>query len=202
VYLRPQPQRTLIERIYRLGEGVIALKELDFFTSTRSGPVRERRAALIDAVLSDMEKRHDLQARGAGTPERAKAVRQAVIKKLEDETNPVAMNGDLRQLQQDLEDVFFVMQLYSYPGDYLPPQSSIERVAETIDKFEEDILGLDLPSVRGRRRVVVKFGEPVEVAAVEGKKPSSAQLTLTLQQHVQQLIDEINQANPSQPCAV
>lgn len=202
VFLRPQPQRTLIERIYRVGEGVIALKELEYFSHTRSGTVRERRAGLIDAALAQMEHRHDLLARGATTPERAKAVRQAVIKKLEDEANPPGNNGEIHALRQDLEDVFFVMQLYSYPGDYLRPGVSVERIAETLDKFEEDILGLDLPSVRGRRRVMVRFGEPLVVSQAEGKKTTSAQLTQQLHQRVQGLIDEINQAHPLTPCRV
>lgn len=194
VLLRPQPHRPLIERIYRLADGVIALKELDFFGQTQTGPIRDRRMKLIDAVLAEMEQRHSLNPRGAGTPERAKAVRQSVIKKLEDEANPPsAANGDLRQLQQDLDDVFFVMQLYSYPGDYLKSGASIERIAETMDKFEEDILGLELPSVRGRRRIVVRFGAPIDVSTSDDKKLTSAQLTQTLHGAVQGLVDEINQ---------
>ena len=39
-----------------------------------------------------------------------------------------------------MEDLFFVIQLYSYPGDYVAEKPSIERIAETLDKFEEDVL--------------------------------------------------------------
>lgn len=189
VLLRPAPHRPLIERVYRLAEGIVALKELDFFTTTRSGSVKDRAAALIDAILTQMETRHSLPSRGS-VPERAKALRQALIKKIEDDSL-ATVNGTLLQLQQEMEDVFFVMQLYSYPGDYLADDASLERVAETIDKFEEDILGRDLPSVRGRRRVVVRFGEPIAVGN-SGKKVSSAELTQVLQSRVQGLIEEIN----------
>ena len=189
VLLRPAPHKPLIERIYRLAEGVVALKELDFFSTTRSGSVKERAASLIDAILTQMETRHGLPSRGT-VPERAKALRQSLIKRIEDDSVPAA-DGAMIQLQQELEDVFFVMQLYSYPGDYLHADASIERIAETVDKFEEDILGKDLPSVRGRRRVVVRFGEPVP-ASVEGKKQSSAELTQILHTRVQQLVDDIN----------
>lgn len=189
VFLRPAPQRPLIDRVYRLAEGIVALKELDFFSTTKSGNVKERAASLIDSILTQMETRHGLPSRGT-VPERAKAIRQALIKQIEDESVPT--NGAQTHLQQELEDVFFIMQLYSYPGDYLPANASIERIAETIDKFEEDILGLDLPSVRGRRRVVVRFGEPVEVNAGEGKKASSGELTQVLHARVQGLVDQIN----------
>lgn len=189
VLLRPAPHRPIVERIYRLAEGIVALKELDFFSTTRSGSVKERAAALIDAILTQMETRHALPSRGT-IPERAKALRQALIKRIEDETSP-STNGVMTQLQQEMEDVFFVMQLYSYPGDYLHADASLERIAETVDKFEEDILGRDLPSVRGRRRVVVRFGAPVAVDC-SVKKPSSVELTHQLHARVQQLIDDVN----------
>jgi 1-acyl-sn-glycerol-3-phosphate acyltransferase len=192
VYLRPAPHRPLIERIYRLAEGMVALKELDFFAATRSGSARERALTLIDAILSEMEKRHALPARGGTAPERVKALRQCVIKKIED---VAASNGQAVQLKQDMEDLFFVMQLYSYPGNYLYEGCSIERIAETLDRLEEDILGRNLPTLRGRRRVVVRFGEPIEVATGEGKRPSSAQLTQTLQTAVQGVIEDINRSN-------
>lgn len=199
VLLRPAPHRALIERIYRLAEGIVALKELDFFSATRSGSVKERAAALIDAILTQMETRHSLPSRGT-VPERVKALRQTLIKRAEEPALPAA-NGALLQLQQEFEDVFFVMQLYSYPGDYLHADASIERIAETVDKFEEDILGRDLPSVRGRRRVVVRFGEPVKVT-VDGKRPNSGELTATLHRRVQELIDEINQQHATSAAAV
>jgi 1-acyl-sn-glycerol-3-phosphate acyltransferase len=198
VLLRPAPERPLIERIYRLAEGVVALKELDYFSATQYGPLKQRVDSLIDAILRDMEQRHGLPSRGT-TPERAKAIRQAVIRKLEDDEHPVEHNGALRGLQQDLESVFFVMQLYSYPGNYLGSEATIERIAETLDKFEEDILGLDLPTVRGRRRIVVSFGEPIEVPNAKEQQPGSAQLTEQLQASVQRLIDEINAVEARAP---
>ena len=44
------------------------------------------------------------------------------------------------KLRADLEDLFLVVQLYSYPGDYVAEKPSIERMAETLDKLEEDVL--------------------------------------------------------------
>jgi hypothetical protein len=72
---------------------------------------------------------------------------------------------------------------------------SIERIAETLDKFEEDILGLDLPTVRGRRRVAMKFGDPIELPTGKQPREKIAQTTVQLQQTVQGLIDELNQSN-------
>ena len=71
-----------------------------------------------------------------------------------------------------MDDLFFVMQLYSYPGDYLADNPTIERLAETLDKFEEDVLGARHPfTVRGRRTVSIRFGKPLLLPT--GKRESA-----------------------------
>ncbi|MFT7642034.1 MAG: hypothetical protein ACI9G1_003791 [Pirellulaceae bacterium] len=68
-------------------------------------------------------------------------------------------------------------------------------MAETLDKFEEDILGLDLPTIRGRRRVAMKFGDPIAIPSGKQPREKIAQTTVELQHAVQTLIDELNQQN-------
>ena len=101
-------------------------------------------------------------------------------------------------LDRDLEDLFFVIQLYSYPGDYVAEKPVLERIAETLDKFEEDVLRADYPSVRGNRHVVVQFGEPLTVPNGREGKPGVADWTDRFEQGVQRLLDEIN-AHPPTP---
>ena len=57
-----------------------------------------------------------------------------------------------RRCEEELEDVFFVVQLYSYPGNYVAQKATVERMAETLDKFEEDVLGRSTATIRGTRR--------------------------------------------------
>ena len=78
-------------------------------------------------------------------PERVKAVRQQIITRL---TELPADDPLRRQGEQDLEDVFLVVQLFSYPGDYVAQQPTVERLAETLDKFEEDILHVKTAGIR------------------------------------------------------
>jgi hypothetical protein len=86
-----------------------------------------------------------------------------------------------------------VTQLFSYPGDYVSERPTLERMAETLDKFEEDLLRATYPSVRGSRRVVVRFGEPIALPRERQKKDAVGNLTRTLQEKVQGLLDELNQ---------
>jgi hypothetical protein len=96
------------------------------------------------------------------------------------------------ELAGAMEDLFTVVQMFSYPGDYVAERPTLERVAETLDKFEEDLFQVTYPGVRGRRRVVVHFGNPVDVPGERSKKDAAAELTAVLEQRVQGLIDELN----------
>lgn len=192
LFLRTDQNMPLADRIHRLAEAALALKELDYLGQTREGRLRDRIRHLLDAVLLQLETRHGIQHRGESPPARVKTLRQAVIAKLNEPATP-ASPGDVlaERLGMDMEDLFFVVQLYSYRGDYLADQPTIERLAETVDKFEEDILGRDYPEVRGHRRVSIRFGNPLEVG-VGAARQSAAELTKTMHASVQRLIDEIN----------
>ena len=64
-----------------------------------------------------------------------------------------------------MEDLFIV-QSYSYPGDYVVDHPSVDRMAETIDKFEEDVLQKTTATIKAERRVKVTFGEPWKSAVI------------------------------------
>ena len=61
-------------------------------------------------------------------------------------------------------------------------------MAETLDKFEEDVLGAPTARVRGAREATVVFGEPIPVEARRGTGMSASQLTVLLEAKVQDLI--------------
>jgi 1-acyl-sn-glycerol-3-phosphate acyltransferase len=193
--LRPQPELELPERIHRFAQALLALKELDYLGMTQTGSVRDRVSYLAETVLAALETRHRLTSGGKSIPERVKELRQKVIAELgrleEQPRNPA-----VTLLLRDMEDLFFVMQLFSYPGDYLLDEPTVERLAETLDKFEEDVLQRDYPSVRGRRRASIRFGEPIPVNA-QGKRDQVAELTRLMQDGVQGLLDELNDSRRS-----
>jgi hypothetical protein len=191
IFWRPRPDLTLEKRIYHFAEGVLALKEIEILGHTCSGPVPRRIADLVEFILAQIEARHGLDPSGATVPERVKTLRQHAIKQLED-----LPDGDERrtQFEEDLDDLFLVVQAFSYPGDYVAERPSIERIAETLDKFEEDVLGAKTATIRGARTATMTFGEAIPVAAERGKKAAAALLTGTLERRVQALLDEEDQA--------
>ena len=189
LYWRPRPDLPLAERIYRVAEGLLALKELEYLGGTRRGSVRERILALAETILGRMESRHEIRAPADTVPTRVKELRQRIIADLRPDDLAAEVQ---KQLAHDVDDLFFVMQLFSYPGDYVAEKPSVERIAETLDNFEEDVLELDYPGVRGRRRVAVRFGEPVEIPRQRTRRDAASQITGVLQRSVQMMLDEMN----------
>lgn len=182
---RPRPDLQLHQRIYHLAEGILALKEVEIMGKTSAGTLPDRIGALIEFVLARIETRHQLSTSASTVPERVKAARQHIIHCLtqEDESGK-----DLATLAEELDDLFLVVQAFSYPGDYVREKPSIERMAETLDKFEEDLLGVPTATIRGARRAEFVFGEPIVMAPGNPESITASDLTVDLEQRVQRLL--------------
>lgn len=189
LHWRPRNHLPLPERIYKFAEGLLALKEIEYLGRPHGGGVPDRIAALADAVLSNLEQIYCVTHKAGMIPERVKEVRRAVIKAAEKDG---LAEEEKTRLAEHLDDLFFVIQLFSYPGNYLTEKITIERVAETLDKFEEDVLKADFPQIRGERRAIVRFGQPIEVPKERESRNAVAEWTDHLEQQVQALLDQIN----------
>ena len=187
IFWRRREDTPLQQRIYRFAEALLAVKELEYFEETKHGPLPDRIRDLGDYILAGVERRHQLDGSSTSIPERVKAARREIISKRSDEE---IAESALRSLDRDLEDLFLVVQSFSYPGDYVVEKPSIERLAETLDKFEEDVLQKATASIKARRRAKVQFGEPIEVVGDKKVKGQATSLTGQVEQSVQLMLDE------------
>jgi len=192
---RPAPERSLLDRIYRFGNGFLASKEVEYLGVSRNGTIRERLTYLANAVLTQIRERHHLPVQGKDLTERIRFVRIHLISlmgKLQTPGENIDIDNrsspTLPQLHIDMQDLFFVTQLSSYHGDYSAENPTIERMAETIDKFEEDVFSLQAPTPRGKRIALVHFGTPIEL---HDKTDTAVQLTHDLEAAVQKLLNNI-----------
>jgi hypothetical protein len=151
------------ERILRLGAGVLALKEVEYLGQVGVGTLGERLAAMCHNLLDWVEARRGKDARAATPPERVRALRYRIRRRLLDEGQPPA-EAERRELLEDLDRVFTALQAHSYPGDYLVEKPTLDRQAETVMKLEEDLLGdCGYPTPRTAR---VTAGEPIDVSGM------------------------------------
>ncbi len=198
---RPTPERPLMERLYRFAGAALALKEIEYMGRPQEGSLAQRVQRLAEFVLRGLEREHGVESNSAPIPARVKTLRRIIIRQL-GHVEPARATS--AKLHRQLDDLHFVVQLYSYPGDYLQERPTLERLAETIDKFEEDALGVASATPRGRRAVVVRFGEPIRIKGERTRsRESTAQLTRLLERRVQELLDELSELQtPLPPAAI
>lgn len=159
---KPRSKMDVVDRIYRLGGGLLALKEVEFLSQRQDGDLIERILNLRNKLVAMIEEKHLQQEGKGGIPQRVKAMRSRIRTMLTD--SKTKLSGDEEgELYDDLDTLFMAVQLYSYPGQYLREEPSIHRIAETILKLEEDVLGEAVYATP--RDVQVRFGEPIEVKA-------------------------------------
>jgi 1-acyl-sn-glycerol-3-phosphate acyltransferase len=157
----PRPNMATDDRIIRLATGVLALKETEYLGRAGSGTIQERLAQLCDNLLGEVETRYPRDGKASTPPERVRALRYRIRRRLLDVENPpdTIQRG---QLLDDLDRVFTALQAHSYIGDYITVDPATDRRAEMIMKLEEDLLGFPFYPVE--RTVTVTAGRPIAVS--------------------------------------
>src|SRR5205807_923053 len=150
------------------------------------GDLPARLNRLVHHVLSRHENQEFHQVHdGDSVPLRVKTIRRHLLEKMCDER----LDDDARRAAKDaLDDLHLVLQLYSYPGDYIATRPTVERMAETVEKFEEDLIGV--ATSKGKRRAAVKLGPPLDVKRHTGSRARAAagDLTARLETSIKELM--------------
>jgi 1-acyl-sn-glycerol-3-phosphate acyltransferase len=182
--LKPRPGTPVHERIIHLGEVLLTIKEKEHVGRSLEGEadLPARIARLAEHVLARREQTHlGKTFADEPVPVRVKQLRRKLLETACDEgtSNPDGAVPALRPDVRDaLADVHLALQLYSYKGDYVASNPSPERMAETIEKFEEDLWGVEATPC-GWRRATVTFGEPIDVKPFLTGKSRAAATNLT-----------------------
>lgn len=136
---RPRPELPLLARIQRMAEGLLTLKEIEYYGHGQSGALATRRDALIDFLLQPIE-RHYVGAVDSGPVlKRVRVIRSKLMPLLLDRTAP----SEVRQaVRRAVAEVDVAQQLASYPNHYLDPETVTDtRVLETLERMQEDHFG-------------------------------------------------------------
>ncbi len=156
---QPQGNKTLIDRIVKLGDALLTLKELEYAEKPSSGLLKERLAALIDQLLVPLEDHWLHGKRQPAVTARVKALRTAIL--------PDMVSGELTEEDRavrwkHLADIYLAQQLSLYPPDYLDTPPTPEQLLETVERFEED--STDTARVHRPIHVRIDVGEAIEVS--------------------------------------
>lgn len=167
----PRPTMPTDERILRLASGVLALKETEFLGAAHAGGIQERLGRLCDELLGEVEERYPRDGKATTPPERVRALRYRIRRRLLDLDNPPD-ESQRQRLLDDLDRVFTALQAHSYLGDYITVDPTLDRRAEMIMKLEEDLLGFPQYPVPRSVRVVARDPIPVSDLVASGEIPA------------------------------
>lgn len=162
---QPDGDRRPIERLRRLGEALLSLKEIEYFGQAMQGDLHDRRRELIECILRPIEEEWVGKHSETSAIGRVKDIRSAVLPKLIDRD---LQTGERSRIRRQLADATLAQQLHFHPEDYLDADSPPERLLETVERLEEDLTG----SIRvyGRFRVLLDVGEAIEVSPEREKR--------------------------------
>jgi 1-acyl-sn-glycerol-3-phosphate acyltransferase len=180
---QPQTGRKLVERVGRLGEALLTVKEVEYFGHAQCGPIAGRLPRLIDRVLEPLELEY---LSGKSEPvviERVKKLRSAIVPGLADGT--LTPDEAARRWRQ-LADCYFAQQLACYPADYLAENLTAERILETVERYEEDLT--DEARVHRPLRVTITVDEAIEVAPERPRGGGADPLMVQLRERLEGLL--------------
>jgi len=156
----PQGDRSLVQRLNRIGQALLSLKEIEYFGAARTGDFYERVDAMIEDVLAELEERWQIKEQEEGVVSRVKNLRAAI---LPDMVKNNVSEEERRSRWKQLAACYYVQQMSHYPRNYVhrSQQNILEHIIETVERFEEDFT--DQARVHGPFHVVLQVGEAIEV---------------------------------------
>jgi hypothetical protein len=132
----PQRHLSLVERINKIGNALLALKEVEFLGEPGTGDLFDRAERLIHELLTRLEADWNIKDPSGGVVARVKRLRTVI---LADMVAGKVTPEERERRWRDLAACYYAQQISHYPRDYLHRFGNLpERVVETVERFEED----------------------------------------------------------------
>lgn len=188
---RPRPEAALVDRLDKLTEGFLGLKELEHLEAAGVGNVGKRMERLSDILLDRLEQRYRprLGARDAlDIMKRVQAVRPVMVRLLCD---PATGEDEKSQLRGHLMDVAVAQQLFAHNPRYHHENPNMERLSEMVQRIEEDVLDRERPIAR--TGAVIQVGKGFDPPA---KASDDRDFMAAVTAELQAMMATLNQEGP------
>jgi 1-acyl-sn-glycerol-3-phosphate acyltransferase len=188
-----QPQRHLkpLDRIAKVGKALLALKEMEFLGESQAGTLAERLHRFVDALLQPLEEKWLGQSKTGAVVPRVKAVRTQI---LPDMVQARVAADEREQRWRDLAALYLAQQVSCYPPDYLITRPSVDRILETIERFEEDLT--DKARIHGDLHAVIWIDKPMEISPERDRSQSQDPIMTGLERRLQEMLDQLALESP------
>jgi 1-acyl-sn-glycerol-3-phosphate acyltransferase len=188
---KPTSNPNLLQRIDRVGQALLCLKELEYFGEPKEGTLDDRLDSLINRLLHPIEKEWLERTQEGAVVPRIKACRMKMM--------PDMVNGRVDEEERDrrwhqLADLYLAQQVSCYHADYLTELPSVDRILETVERFEEDLT--DKVRVHGHLKAIIHIGEPIEVETTRDRNAEVDPLMAQIQERLQSQLDTLAKESP------
>ncbi len=181
----------LLDRVRQVGFALLALKEIEYFGQPRIGKLADRLQSLIDRLL------HPLEEEWLGAPQRGPVIPR--IKALRMKILPDLIRGDLQAEERSrrwrqLADIYLSQQVHCYPPDYVADEPSIDRLLETVERYEEDLTDQVRP--HGKLHAILEVGEPIPVSPQRDRQALVDPIMARIEHELQTMLDRLALESP------
>lgn len=176
----------LIERINKIALALLSLKEIEYFGRPREGGIFERQSQLVDHLLGPLEMKWLGVTQAGRLIPRIKQLRMKIVPQL---TQAPISPARRDELWRDLTAIYLAQQVASYPPGYINPPTTVTRVLETVERFEEDLT--DRARVHRGLHAVIEVGGAIPVPADKAPRDQEDPLMADLRTNLQSMLDNL-----------
>jgi hypothetical protein len=156
----------LLDRIARIDEAQLALKEIQYLGRAQCGTMSHRRTRMVEHLLIPLEIQWLGKPQESDLLPRVKQLRSAIVPCL---FEAKFAHERRMQLWSQLADIYLAQQIASPVSDYLNVPTDT-RVLETVERIEEDMT--DRTTLQRPLHAVLEVGEAIDV---DGSKPAKGE---------------------------
>ncbi len=188
----PTPDAPLIDRILKIGNALLTLKELEHgIVPDPHLTLRQRQDNLVNHLMYPMEEEWLGKRQSGGIQTRVKALRMKIFPEIT--TNQVDPAERARRWGQ-LARTYLAQQIDCYPEQYVVELPSVDRILETVEKFEEDFFGKC--RIHGNLKVVLDVGEAIEVSTERVRGATTDPLIASIRERLESKLKILQTESP------
>lgn len=181
-------------RLDRLTQAYVALKEIDVLGAPSQGPLPDRMVKLADTLLTRVEESRRPAEKATTIIDRVRVARPLAVKAFRDAP---AGSREKEALRREIYDLALAQQIFAHLPDYLDEWPCEERIAEALQRFEEDVLHKEWPvAMSGAIIDVGPAIKPDEAPPGRRSKSELDPITTLIGERLQRQMDNVVAAGP------
>ena len=195
-HLDPLPRLLEFQQVF------LTLKELEHLGMTPGGTREERIERLVEGILRPLETQWLGEPQPGPSAQRIRGVRSRIVPRMIEQATAArkkATRGieaeEAERHSQQLEALPLAQQLLSYPGDYLLARPTVDRVLETLEKLEEDMVGR--ARIHGDLKAIIEVAPAIPVPAERERGAKEDGVMAALEDSLRELVHRLSAESPS-----